>query len=102
MVALKARGRNFREKQMASILLTGPAVEPITLAEVRSHLRVQHDDDDDIFSALIAGARVHIETQTRRALINQSWRLTRDVRRESDGRTYHALVRFRAVTEPSA
>ena len=23
-----------------------------------------------------------------------------DVRRESDGRTYHALVRFRAVTEP--
>jgi hypothetical protein len=24
-----------------------------------------------------------------------------DVRRESDGRTYHALVRFRAVTEPT-
>jgi hypothetical protein len=23
-----------------------------------------------------------------------------DVRREADGRTYHALVRFRAVTEP--
>ena len=25
---------------------------------------------------------------------------TADVRRETDGRTYHALVRFRAVTEP--
>ncbi len=25
-----------------------------------------------------------------------------DVRREADGRTYHALVRFRAVTEPAA
>jgi hypothetical protein len=24
-----------------------------------------------------------------------------DIRREKDGRTYHALVRFRAVTEPS-
>jgi hypothetical protein len=24
-----------------------------------------------------------------------------DVRRESDGRTYHALIRFRAVTEPA-
>lgn len=24
-----------------------------------------------------------------------------DIRREADGRTYHALVRFRAVTEPS-
>jgi hypothetical protein len=26
---------------------------------------------------------------------------TADIRRESDGRTYHALVRFRAVTEPA-
>ena len=25
---------------------------------------------------------------------------TADIRREADGRTYHALVRFRAVTEP--
>jgi hypothetical protein len=25
-----------------------------------------------------------------------------DIRREADGRTYHALVRFRAVTEPAA
>ena len=24
-----------------------------------------------------------------------------DVRREADGRTYHALIRFRAVTEPA-
>ena len=26
---------------------------------------------------------------------------TADIRREADGRTYHALVRFRAVTEPA-
>jgi hypothetical protein len=25
-----------------------------------------------------------------------------DIRREADGRTYHAVVRFRAVTEPSS
>jgi len=25
-----------------------------------------------------------------------------DIRRESDGRTYHALVRFRAVTEATS
>ncbi|NVN87010.1 MAG: DUF3168 domain-containing protein [Rhodopseudomonas sp.] len=25
-----------------------------------------------------------------------------DIRREADGRTYHALVRFRAVTEPAS
>jgi len=32
-------------------------------------------------------------------LVNLRFSLA-DVRREADGRTYHALVRFRAVTEP--
>jgi uncharacterized phiE125 gp8 family phage protein len=64
---------------MPSILLSGPAVEPITLAEAKQFIRVEHNDDDDIIAALIAGARIHVETQTRRALITQSWRLTRDV-----------------------
>ena len=64
---------------MPAILLTGPAGEPVTLAEAKAHLRVEHDDADDAIAALIAGARVHIEAQTRRALITQVWRLTRDV-----------------------
>ncbi len=34
-------------------------------------------------------------------LVNLRFALT-DVRREPDGRTYRALVRFRAVTEPAA
>jgi uncharacterized phiE125 gp8 family phage protein len=63
---------------MSSILLTAPAVEPISLAEAKAFLRVEHDDDDDVIAALIAGARIYVEAQTRRALITQSWRLTRD------------------------
>jgi len=63
---------------MSSILLSGPAVEPVTLAEAKAYLRVEHGDDDDVIAALIAGARVHVEAQTRRALITQSWRLIRD------------------------
>ena len=63
---------------MSSILLTGPAVEPLTLAEAKEYLRVDTGDDDDVITALIAGARVHVEAQTRRALITQSWRLVRD------------------------
>jgi uncharacterized phiE125 gp8 family phage protein len=64
---------------MSSILLSGPAVEPISLAEAKSYLRVEHADADAEILALIAGARVHIEAQTRRALITQTWRLVRDV-----------------------
>lgn len=63
---------------MPSILLTPPAAEPLSLAEAKAFLRVEHDDDDDIIAALIAGARIHVEAQTRRALVTQTWRLTRD------------------------
>ena len=63
---------------MSSILLTAPAAEPLTLDEARAFLRVEHHDDDQVIAALIASARLHIEAQTRRALITQSWRLPVD------------------------
>ena len=63
---------------MPSMLLTAPAVEPVTLDEAKAYLRVEHNDDDEAIAALIAGARLHVEAQTRRALITQSWRLSYD------------------------
>jgi uncharacterized phiE125 gp8 family phage protein len=63
---------------MPSILLSAPAVEPVTLDEARSFLRVEHNDDDEVIAALVAGSRIHVEAQTRRALITQSWRITAD------------------------
>ena len=68
---------------MPSILLSGPSVEPVTLTEAKQFLRVEHDDDDGLIAALIAGSRIHVEAQTRRALISQTWRLTRDAWPES-------------------
>jgi uncharacterized phiE125 gp8 family phage protein len=62
---------------MSSILLSGPAVEPITLGEAKAYLRVEHGDDDLVIAALIAAARIHVEAQTRRALITQTWRINR-------------------------
>jgi uncharacterized phiE125 gp8 family phage protein len=63
---------------MSSILLTAPAAEPLALDEARAFLRLDTHDDDEIVAALIAAAQLHIETQTRRALITQGWRLTLD------------------------
>ena len=63
---------------MSSLLLTAPAIEPLSLAEAKAFLRVETGDDDDVIAALIAGARIHVEAQTRRALITQSWRLSID------------------------
>ncbi|MGP9811894.1 head-tail connector protein [Rhodopseudomonas sp. NSM] len=63
---------------MSAILLAGPAVEPWTLAELKTFLRVDHDDDDPVIASLLAAARSQIEAMTRRALLAQSWRITRD------------------------
>ena len=68
---------------MPSILLAPPALEPLTLDEAKAYLRVEHGDDDETIAALIAAARLHVEAQTRRALIAQTWRLTVDAWPES-------------------
>jgi uncharacterized phiE125 gp8 family phage protein len=82
---------------MPSIVLSAPLVEPVTLAEAKAYLRVEHDDDDDVIAALIAGARVHVEAQIRRALITQSWRLIRDAW-PADGRMTVLPAPLQALT----
>jgi uncharacterized phiE125 gp8 family phage protein len=63
---------------MPAILLVPPAAEPLTVPEAKAFLRVEHDDDGVLIASLIAAARNHIEAQTRRALLTQTWRLVRD------------------------
>ena len=63
---------------MSSILLTGPAIEPLSLEEAKTFLRVEHDDDDQLIAALIASARMQIEGQGKIALISQDWRVVLD------------------------
>lgn len=53
-----------------------PAAEPLLLADVKLHLRVEHSADDTLITALIQAAREQAESYTGRALITQTWVLT--------------------------
>jgi uncharacterized phiE125 gp8 family phage protein len=81
---------------MSAILLTPPSVEPWTVAELKSFLRVEHGDDDSIIAALIAAARGHVEALTRRALLVQSWRFVLDAW-PADGRVTLRMGPLRSV-----
>jgi uncharacterized phiE125 gp8 family phage protein len=59
-------------------VVTPPAVEPVSLAEAKAHLRLDTDFDDAYVSALITAARERIELFLRRALITQTLEYTLD------------------------
>lgn len=63
---------------MTPILLQPPAVEPLSLAEAKAWLRVDHADEDDLIAGLVVSARAMVETFTRCVLIEQTWRVTLD------------------------
>ena len=63
---------------MTPILMTGPALELVTLAECNAWMRVDASADDDLISALITSARLIVEAATRTFMISQNWRITYD------------------------
>ena len=58
---------------MPAILTTPPAVEPLSLAEAKEHLKVEVDVDDNLISRLITTARQHVEKQIDKVMIDQTW-----------------------------
>ena len=83
---------------MIPIFISGPAVEPITLTEMKAYLRVDDDDgaQDDLISGLIKAARLMVEAASRRILIEQHWRVVLDRwpanRRNGSGRCIPACA----------
>lgn len=57
--------------------LSAPAVEPVSVSEIKDMLRIDADDEDALLGTLIAAARSSVEAFLRRRLITQTVRLTR-------------------------
>ena len=59
-------------------LVTAPITEPVTIAEVKGSLRVDHNTDNTLIGSLISAARTNAEAYTRRAFMTQTWKMYMD------------------------
>jgi uncharacterized phiE125 gp8 family phage protein len=65
---------------LSLVQVTPPAIEPISLATAKTHLRVSPSDtsQDAYITALITAARQRAEKECNRAFITQTWKLNLD------------------------
>lgn len=82
---------------MALALTSGPAEEPVTVAEAKAHLRIDGSAEDILIASLIVTSRLHVEAALGFALITQGWRLTLDKWPEG-GTVLFPLRPIRSVT----
>ena len=63
---------------MSLKLITPPTLQPLSLAEVKLHLRMSSADEDSLLNIYIAAAAQACEQYTGRAIMPQTWELTLD------------------------
>lgn len=59
--------------------ITEPTAEPLTVAEAKQHLRVEHSDDDSTIENLITSAREYVETYLDCTLMLTQYKMTLDL-----------------------
>ena len=55
-----------------------PAVEPVTVAEVKTYLRIDGESEDGLISSMISAARIAAEKYMKVSIISQKWKLSFD------------------------
>jgi uncharacterized phiE125 gp8 family phage protein len=69
----------FDQRELISslTLVTAPTTEPVAVADLKAQLRLEATEthDDAFLGGLIKAARELVETDTRRALVPQTWQL---------------------------
>jgi uncharacterized phiE125 gp8 family phage protein len=63
---------------MSLRLITAPTDYPVSLAEAKTHCRIDGSDEDALVSGLIAAATEYIELYTGRAINPQTWEAVYD------------------------
>lgn len=66
--------------ELRYVLVTPPTAEPLALADVRAHLRIDSDDfsQDATINILMLAARRYAESYTGRSLMTQHWQAVAD------------------------
>lgn len=63
---------------MKYVLKTAATQKPVTVAELKSHLRVEHDRDDTYIATLLDAAINQVQEYTERQLLTATWTLLLD------------------------
>ncbi len=63
---------------MALVLIAAPVVEPVSVADMKARLSIDHDLADALLGTLVAAARAAVERLARRPMTSQTWRVIRD------------------------
>ncbi len=92
------RGNVKYHPHYGNVRVANPSVEVVRLDDLKTHLRVVHDKDDEYLTELIIEAREEIEDTSGLALISQTWQMTLD-RWSGQRDQWWDGVRQMAVTE---
>jgi uncharacterized phiE125 gp8 family phage protein len=85
---------------MRPVLVTAPATLPVALADMKAHLRVDHDDENDLITAYTTAATAYLDGWggiLGRCIIGQQWSVTLS-EMPRDGRISLPLPDVSAVT----
>lgn len=64
--------------RMATSLVTAATAQPVSIADVKDHVRITHDDQDARLDGYIKAATRYIENISDRQLMTATWRLSLD------------------------
>ena len=63
---------------MSFRMMSAPVSEPLTLAELKAHLDLDGDEQDELLTSFIVAARTTVERLSGQLLLTQSWKITID------------------------